>query len=385
MITSRFAVLCFTLCGMVGLSLVLFEVYATVLRARKRPGPLSEKLNRGLWWMATHSTRRLTRENRHAILESLGPLLLPCVALSLVALCIASFGLIYFPRMESFHYAHGAESTWREALYFSGVTLLTIGYGDVTPSSGLLQLLALMEGVSGLAILSLFTAYLLTVNEAVQNKRSAASSLYIQAAKGADVATLVIHHYRRGRFHRLDDLMRESSSKLAQLQEAHIEHPVLHYFHSAAIYKSFPRFLFVLLELTTILDTLIDRQACLELIDSPELEDLRTGTETALKELVVVLNLQETLESSAGPRFPLRRHQVSCTRALNTLKQAGIPVEADWRSVFEQYSNRRSEWEKALFVASGFLGYEWEELTGDSDLNNAYEDETAEVQLHSER
>lgn len=361
---------------------MLFEVYATVLRARKRPGPLSEKLNRGLWWIATHSTRRLTRESRHATLESLGPLLLPCVALSLVALCIVSFGLIYFPRMESFHYAHGAESTWREALYFSGVTLLTIGYGDVTPSSGLLQLLALMEGVSGLAILSLFTAYLLTVNEAVQSKRSAASSLYIQAAKGADVATLVAHYYRRGHFHRLDDLMRESSSKLAQLQEAHIEHPVLHYFHSAAIYKSFPRFLFVLLELTTIIDTLLDQKACLELIDSPELEDLRTGTETALKELIVVLNLQETLESSTGPRFPLRRHRVSCTRALHTLKQADIPVVGDRRSVFERYSNRRSEWEKALFVASGFLGYGWEELTGDSDLSNAYEDETAEVQLH---
>ena len=93
---------------MTGLCLVVFEVYATVLRARKRPGPLSEKLNRGLWWVASRFSRKLTRDKRHALLESLGPLLLPLVALLLVVILILSFGLIYWPRLGgSFHFTRG--------------------------------------------------------------------------------------------------------------------------------------------------------------------------------------------------------------------------------------------------------------------------------------
>lgn len=42
-----------------------------------------------------------------------------------------------------------------EAIYFSGITFTTIGYGDISPI-GLARLLAILEGICGISIMSSF-------------------------------------------------------------------------------------------------------------------------------------------------------------------------------------------------------------------------------------
>ncbi len=59
------------------LALVFYDVYSTILRATKRPGPISENLNRAFWWTATRCTGNLSRRWRHRLLTAVGPLLLP--------------------------------------------------------------------------------------------------------------------------------------------------------------------------------------------------------------------------------------------------------------------------------------------------------------------
>ncbi len=370
--------------GLVGLSLAAFEVYATVLRARKRPGPLSERLNRAIWWCASKMTRSLSRPGRHAVLESVGPLLLPLLAGILVLLMLVSFGLLYMPYLPaSFHVANTGDSFRREALYFSGVTFLTIGYGDVTPNSGPMRALALLEGTAGLAVFSLFTAYLLTVNEAVQRKRAAALSLYHQASKGADVPGLVAHHYRRGRFYGFEELFRKSSNDVQIIMETHIEHPVIHFYHSAAIYKSFPRMLFVMLETAAITRTMLDPEACLEIIDHPDLVLMEESAFTVVKEMLVVLELEAELEQSGGPPESQRRQHRCFQRAASTLAASQIPLDPQRQASFKAYRDRRSQWEKGLFVLARFLGYDWLELTGDDDLSSAHEDESERLDMAS--
>lgn len=48
------------------LTLVLDDVYATILRATKRPGPISERLNRGMWWAALLPVSRLSGDRNLA-------------------------------------------------------------------------------------------------------------------------------------------------------------------------------------------------------------------------------------------------------------------------------------------------------------------------------
>ncbi len=44
-----------------------------------------------------------------------------------------------------------------DGLYFSGITFLTIGYGDVHPSNSMMKLLAPVEGIIGIVMMSYFT------------------------------------------------------------------------------------------------------------------------------------------------------------------------------------------------------------------------------------
>jgi hypothetical protein len=57
-------------------------------------------------------------------------------------------------------YALGAvpDSGWWGHVHFSGITFLTIGYGDLSPVGALPRLLAVIEGAAGIATLGMLIA-----------------------------------------------------------------------------------------------------------------------------------------------------------------------------------------------------------------------------------
>jgi len=71
---------------------------------------------------------------------------------------LLDFGIIYFVFRDGF--APGkVEDIW-DALYFSGVTIPTLGYGDISPEAPLVRLLSLYQVACGIALLVLsFTIY----------------------------------------------------------------------------------------------------------------------------------------------------------------------------------------------------------------------------------
>lgn len=362
-----------TAAGTALLCLVAFEVYATILRARKRPGPLSTRLNHGLWWLASTVAFQLDRKRRHVILSAVGPLLLPILGALLILTLVVGFGLIYLPRLPSgFSLATTSMSPWQDAVYFSGVTLLTIGYGDITPHSGPLRFAALVEGVAGIAVLSLATAYLLTIYGAVERKRAAALAFYHQAGRGADVASFIAHHFRRGRFIGFDAIVRVGARDLQVIMEAHIEHPVIHYFHSEVLAKSFPRMVFLLLETATIVGTCLDPAAHAEVCDHPDVETLDDTALDVVEELLVVLQLGKRAKDAIGtPDEDCERHRRCFRRTVRRLAAAGITVRADQAGAFQSYVAARERWERKLACISRFLGYDWDEVSGDKNLDDA--------------
>jgi len=72
---------------------------------------------------------------------------------------LTGFALIYLPRMATeFKIDDAAQGgSLFQAFYFSGVTLLTIGYGDILPITATTRTAAIIEGASGLAVISLKT------------------------------------------------------------------------------------------------------------------------------------------------------------------------------------------------------------------------------------
>ena len=71
-----------------------------------------------------------------------------------------AFGVVETNWPGSIHFAGDhAEVRFSELLYFSYVSLLTIGYGDITPVSAAARTLVVLEGLLGMA----FTTVLLAV------------------------------------------------------------------------------------------------------------------------------------------------------------------------------------------------------------------------------
>ena len=363
------------------LALVFYDVYATILRATKRPGPISDNINRNLWRAATRVTRNLSRRWRHRILTAIGPLLLPFLIALLITLLVTGFALLFLPQLDAgFKIADGTRTgNSLEAFYYSGITLLTVGYGDAVPVTGAARLLALLEGASGIAVISLGVTYLLTIYGALERKRAVALAFYHQARQGADVASFITVHFARGRFYDLTDTLKTATRDLQELLETHLEHPVIHYFHPLEVYKGMPRVLFVMLETITILRSCLDSHEYVEAGEHPSILIAESSSRFILDELVTALNL----EKKAGREFEpeaeeILRRRRCFNRAMRELKRAGIKLRADRPAAFDEYSARREQWEAKLYWFADFLGYDWDEVTGDRDLQDATDDEIEE-------
>lgn len=363
-----------TAIGFLLIILVIFEVYMTVLRAHKRPGPVSAKINYWLWWTASNIAHRASQRVRHSLLNSIGPLLLPILTGVLLFLLVGYVFIYYSHLPQDFNINSQTEKNdaWRQALYFSGVTLLTIGYGDVTPRTDFMRVVALLEGLSGIAVISLVITYLLTVSSAVQHKRAVALSFFHQAKHGADVAGFITHYFRRGKFYGLKEIFRTGTRDIQILLESHIEHPVIYYFHSYSVYKSMPRVLFILLEAANIINTCLDQEEYVYTTDHPEIDTLEESALQVLNDFLVALKLeiekQNQIETEAEE---LKRRKLCFYRTIRRLKSAGIKTRADQQLALAEYISGRERWERQLYRLGYFLGYDWDELTGDNNLQDA--------------
>ncbi|MDT5272599.1 MAG: hypothetical protein QOH49_4785 [Acidobacteriota bacterium] len=367
----------YTAAGFVLLALIIFDIYATVLHSSARYGPVGESLNRSVWRVARTVAFKLSRANRHRLLNMIGPLLLPLLIVVYIVLLILAFALVYYPHIPggfTFGVEH-PEPGWVDAVYFSGITLTTVGYGDVVPRLAPLRFLALFEAASGLVIISLAITYMLTVYTALEQKRAVAVSLYHQAGEGADVAGFIAHHFVEGRFYGLRDALRTVTRDLQGLLESHIDHPVIHYFHPVEVYKSTPRVLFLLLETCTVIRAALDREQNKDLRNYPEVRTLEAGVRHVLKQLIDSLDLERRThtrkptrpEAAADESRWHRRYEQTVTR----LREEGIGIRRDMEQGWEEYRTQREEWESKLRRLALHLGYDWDEVTGDRDLEDA--------------
>jgi hypothetical protein len=372
----------FTAAGLLLLLFVAYDVYATILDASGRAGPLSQILNRLAWSASRSVAFGFSRGRRHRLLNLVGPLLMPALIVLYLFILIAGFALIYFPRMPADFTVEpaAASADWIESLYFSGSTLITVGYGDITPRLLFVRFVALVEGASGFALISLAVTYLITVYSALERKRVIALSFYHQAEEGADVAGFISHHFVTGRFHGFEAVLRMAARDINELQESHAEHPVIHYFHPVAVHKSMPRVFFLVLETCAVINACLDPEEYPETCGHPELRTLEASGQHVLGQLSSALNLgDERLrprEDAAEVSRRLRRRYLQTLRQLTT---AGIKTRRDRAEGWEIYRARREQWETKLHGFARYLGYDWDEVTGDSDLRYAADDEIGEA------
>jgi hypothetical protein len=372
-----------TVTGIGLLGLVAFDIYRTILHSRGRSGPVTEALTRVVWPLVRGAAFRRSRLGRHRLLNHVGPLLLPGIVATLVALLILGYSLVYWPHLPAdFSVQEKAQSSSGiEALYFSGITFTTLGYGDIAPRSTPMRLLALSEALTGFGFISLAVTYLVSLTAALERKRAVALSFYHQARQGADVAGLLINHFVGGRFVGLESIFAGAARDLQGLLESHIEHPLIHYFHPSQVHKSLPRMLFLVLEACAVTRACLDGQAYEELCRHPELRTLEETGRHVLSELATAVGVgQGTAIAEDEPgrdgvptvEEPARWRQ-RYQGTLRRLRDAGVRLPAGLEAGWGEYRHRRHGWELELAGFALYLGYDWDEVTGDGNMSVATE------------
>lgn len=378
----------FTAAGIFLLGFVAYDVYATILDASGRAGPLSGFLNRLVWGASRRLAFCFSRQRRHRLLNLVGPMLMPALIVIYLFLLITGFALIYIPRMPADFTVEptAASSNWIESLYFSGSTLITLGYGDITPRMLFVRFVALVEGASGFALISLAVTYLITVYSALARKRVIALSFYHQAEEGADVAGFISHHFVLERFHGFEAVLRMAARDINELQESHAEHPVIHYFHPVAVHKSMPRVFFLVLETCAVINACLNPEEYPETCGHPELRTLEASGLHVLDQLIIALNLgDERMRPPEDAADVAKRLHRRYRQTLRQLAAAGIKTRRDTDEGWKIYRARREQWETKLHSFSRHLGYDWDEVTGDRDLRYAADDEMKEKDLPGEK
>lgn len=219
---QRSTMIAFTIGGVLIIVATGVDLALTMLHPT-RSGYVSSIATRVTWRVMRFAARSLRRD---AIAGYAAPVMLLAQLASWVLGLWAGFALIYMGSLDQLDYTlpgRDYSPGFVDALYFSGVALSTVGFGDIVARSDGMRLLSVTEAALGLVVFGAAISYLLTVYPLVSEIRTIARHLS-SAQDHHGAAELVAH----GGQSRLDTLERD----LIRLDESTQRFPILYYFHA---------------------------------------------------------------------------------------------------------------------------------------------------------
>ncbi|MBD5634317.1 MAG: two pore domain potassium channel family protein, partial [Candidatus Eremiobacteraeota bacterium] len=217
--------------GLAIVIITLLDVFQTVLvpRPTGRRWRPSAFLTRGAWkaWGFV-AQRYLAVEAREDVLGAFAPLMLVMLLAFWIASLIVGYGLAFYALREQIKPVPG----FFDSLYFAGTSLLTIGYGDITPTGGMVRVLSICAGASGFGAFSIITTFLFALFGAYQTRE--AYVVMFSNRYGAPPSGV---HFIEA-YSEFDDIeglratLREAQVFISQVLETHLAYPVLTYFRS---------------------------------------------------------------------------------------------------------------------------------------------------------
>ena len=139
-------------------------------------GSIAPQVMKFVWWLL-----RLFHPDRR-IASLTGPLGIALVVLTWGALAVLGWAMLYFAQMpDGFAYSSELNPAERndvfDSLYLSLVTIGTLGFGDIVPTSPLLRLLVPLEALFGFMLLTAAVSWVLQIYPALHRRRVLALQL----------------------------------------------------------------------------------------------------------------------------------------------------------------------------------------------------------------
>lgn len=203
---------------------------------------LASRLYRYVWTAARIGVRVLPDRLAGGVLSVAAPAMLPATVALWLALEVVGFALIYQTGMAdgAFTSPAGQNPSFGQALYLSGVTIATLGYGDITPQQALYKALTVAESLSGFAILTLTISYVLGAFGVLNRLSVLSDTLRHHAVDPKDPASLLDRHVVRGEPRGIESLLERAHDGLQSYDEGLRRYPVVYYLHARQLVRSMP-------------------------------------------------------------------------------------------------------------------------------------------------
>ncbi len=168
---------------------------------------------------------------RQALLVAFAPINFLLLISAWAVLMILGFTLIHWGLMTPL--VNSLETgSFGSYFYFSGVTFLTLGYGDVVPLYGVGRGLAILEAGLGFGFLALVIGYVPVIYTAFSRRESTMLKLDSKAGSEPSALELIRRHAQGGVMEALIPLLKEWEDFSAQLLESYLSYPILAYYRS---------------------------------------------------------------------------------------------------------------------------------------------------------
>jgi hypothetical protein len=341
------------------LLLFLADIFLAVLYARAGTGLLAPTWTRANWALL-HGAANLFGSRRGQVLSIAGPALVTSlIAFWSLGLTVGA-ALIIRPELgHAIRPSNGdSPSDFVTALLVAGNSLSIVGSGDFAPHTTGTRVLYIANSLIGASVVSLVVSYLVQVYSGLRERNALALTIDLMTDGSGDAAAMLARLLPRGDASNATSELGNLVRALAATKEAHHFYPLLFYFRFKEPYYSVSRLSFVLLDLTTLIDTALPRERFETLASSAPVVALRRCAflllETLDRNFATGRDGEEASAETAWDRE-------SFALAIATLARAGIPVEADG---VEKYVVQRRTWEPLVRRIAPTLGYTMSDVDG---------------------
>ena len=210
---------------------VLVDAFGTIVlpRSVKRPFRLSFLYFYGGWIVYRRVSKSRNNRLRSGFLSAYAPASLLILVVLWVAALTLGFGLIHVGRQTPLSVP---EETGHLAsyMYLSGTTLLTLGYGDLTPADTGGRFLAVCEATTGFIFLALIIGYVPVLYGPFAKREQ--TMLRLDARAGGDPTGLELLLRHRDCLDQLVPFLQQWEEFASALLEAYLSYPILAYYRS---------------------------------------------------------------------------------------------------------------------------------------------------------
>jgi hypothetical protein len=294
--------------GGVIIVLVYVDIFLTVLHPSVE-SPLSNRFQQTIWRGLQVVAHVLpSGPHRHALLGLGLPLMVAGLIGFWLLLLSVGFACLYTPWIGDLAVfsADNAFGGFFDALYYSSVTLSTLGYGDLLPLTPTFRILAVFEALTGAVTISASVAYILAVYPALADQRTLARTLNAEVAGQSDGLPMLRRYLMSdGNWHSdLFTTIRELAFALLNISASHETHPVLYYAHAKHVQHSFVRMLITAQSLVSILRYSLSVDQHPDTVNNPHLLLLEQSLHYSLNQLSQSIHVtQSEAASDDGQRY----------------------------------------------------------------------------------